>query len=93
MQNSHIFFTHVESGEWVGHLQSKSRTGNYFFKLFLQATLRLFRCLAGQILVKKANNELKIVFAGRMWPAGRMLPTLGLNVCEILYRCCKIIGP
>jgi len=46
--------------------------GNYFRP---RATLLLYQCLAGHISVKKAESKLKkLAFAGRMWPAGRMLP-------------------
>jgi hypothetical protein len=55
-------------------LGSSSWVGNYFPS---RATLRLYKCLAGQISVKNAKAK-KLPLAGRMWPAGRMLPPPGL---------------
>jgi len=50
--------------------------GNYFHS---RAISGFIMCLAGQIQVKCDNSKLKTqAFAGRMWPAGRMLPHPGL---------------
>ena len=55
--------------------------GNYFRP---RATLSLYLSLAGHISVKKAMRMLrKLAFAGRMWPAGRMLPPLGLHGAKL----------
>jgi len=58
---------------------SRTGVGNYYRP---QATLLLYKCLAGHTLVKKALSKLKkLAFAGRMWPAGRMLPPPALELC------------
>jgi hypothetical protein len=55
----------------------RAEAGNYFC---LRATLRLFSCLAGQISVKKQIYTGKnLLFEGRTWPVGRMLPLHGLG--------------
>ncbi len=60
------------SGCWSGRwwLCYRAGVGNYFRP---RATSLLQQCLTGHISVKKAKLK-KLAFAGRMWPAGRMLP-------------------
>jgi len=69
--------------------QPRAGAGNYFHS---RAISGFILCLAGQIQVKYDNSKLKKqAFAGRMWPAGRMLPPSHLeldffNYCDVNRR-------
>ncbi len=59
--------------------------GNYFHSRDISG---LIMCVTGQIRVKYDNSKLKKqAFAGRMWPAGRMLPppALAAELSQILF--------
>ena len=72
---TYILTVNTQSGYKL--VRYKPGAGNYFRP---RATLCIYLSLAGHIQVKKAMTMLrKLAFAGRMWPAGRMLPPPGLE--------------
>jgi len=71
-------------------IRPNAGVGNYFRP---RATLLLHYCLAGHISVKKAKSKLKkLAFAGRMWPAGRMLPPPDLTGRGGSQTDCSLVG-